>query len=227
MVSVYLHSNISKASSHAAIPSTFHRSGGLVQRDCVIRDTALKSLIDAPRVSFMTLLIMLRSAFNKTSLSVARCCQSILLPSTHSASLSTVSYYPSDVSRKNYDDASQVLTTPSSISSTSLYNNITSLLLSMMIPNNILGGDLTLVTVDKIASKLEEEDDGELEDISTTTLTTTTTTNSIMESLQQTSIIMEEELSLWQISTLKRRKKMMNKHKLRKRKKKLRLRTRK
>ena len=36
-----------------------------------------------------------------------------------------------------------------------------------------------------------------------------------------------EELSVWLISTLKRRKKMMNKHKLRKRKKKMRLKTRK
>ena len=36
-----------------------------------------------------------------------------------------------------------------------------------------------------------------------------------------------QSLSLWLISTLKRRKKMMNKHKLRKRRKKLRLKTRK
>ncbi len=36
-----------------------------------------------------------------------------------------------------------------------------------------------------------------------------------------------ESLSLWQISTLKRRKKMMNKHKLRKRRKKLRLQSKK
>lgn len=36
-----------------------------------------------------------------------------------------------------------------------------------------------------------------------------------------------EELSIWLISTLKRRKKMMNKHKLRKRRKKLRLKSKK
>ena len=35
------------------------------------------------------------------------------------------------------------------------------------------------------------------------------------------------DVSIWLISTLKRRKKMMNKHKLRKRRKKLRLKTRK
>jgi len=52
-----------------------------------------------------------------------------------------------------------------------------------------------------------------------------TTTMMIAETLPDPSPL--SDLSVWLISTLKRRKKMMNKHKLRKRRKKLRLKTRK
>jgi hypothetical protein len=51
------------------------------------------------------------------------------------------------------------------------------------------------------------------------------TTTMIAETLPDPSPL--SDLSVWLISTLKRRKKMMNKHKLRKRRKKLRLKTRK
>jgi hypothetical protein len=48
-----------------------------------------------------------------------------------------------------------------------------------------------------------------------------------ISSLMETTASQLEELSIWLISTLKRRKKMMNKHKLRKRRKKLRLKSKK
>lgn len=50
---------------------------------------------------------------------------------------------------------------------------------------------------------------------------------SAVTSLVDTAASKLQELSLWLISTLKRRKKMMNKHKLRKRRKKLRLKSKK
>ena len=88
-----------------------------------------------------------------------------------------------------------------------------------------LSGDYTLVTMDSIARKLEEGKEGDWEDI---IISTTAPKTTIMESPQEEeSNCLLEELSLWQISTLKRRKKMMNKHKLRKRRKKNRLKTRK
>jgi len=84
-------------------------------------------------------------------------------------------------------------------------------------------GDSALIAVEKYATQLEEkeiEEEGETEkweDIVTT----------IMESPTESSLEEQQSLSIWQISTLKRRKKMMNKHKLRKRRKKMRLKTRK
>ena len=105
-------------------------------------------------------------------------------------------------------------------------------------------GDGTMNTIDGIisASKQHEQKQRQVkdvddqwieknEDITTTTTTTTTDTNA----MQTTTMMMMMEggtrqlldLSIWLISTLKRRKKMMNKHKLRKRRKKLRLKTRK
>ena len=108
--------------------------------------------------------------------------------------------------------------------SSSYINNITSHISNTMMTN--LSGDYTLVTMDSIARNLEEEkEEGDWEDI---IISTTAPKTTVMESPQEEeSDCLLEELSLWQISTLKRRKKMMNKHKLRKRRKKNRLKTRK
>ena len=83
-----------------------------------------------------------------------------------------------------------------------------------MIGGNI-SGDSVLTTVDNTMTQIEKKEDGEWEDITATTLVMEETASAL------------EELSIWQISTLKRRKKMMNKHKLRKRRKKMRLKTKK
>ena len=82
-----------------------------------------------------------------------------------------------------------------------------------MIGGNI-SEDSVLTTVDNTMIQIEKKEDGEWEDITATTLVMEETASAL------------EELSIWQISTLKRRKKMMNKHKLRKRKK-MRLKTKK
>ena len=111
----------------------------------------------------------------------------------------------------------QTLTAPSPVNSwtwsTTPYNAITSYL-SNMIGGNI-SGDSVLTTVDNTMTQIEKKEDGEWEDITATTLVMEETASAL------------EELSIWQISTLKRRKKMMNKHKLRKRRKKMRLKTKK
>ena len=171
---------------------------------------------------------MLR-AINTATLS---CCKNVMLQNSK-ASLSTLSFNPSllncnsndtqsyhlDVSRINAVQSSPIpaalATIPSTLHKT--YKQITSQMSNYL--TTLSSGDLTLVTIDKIARKIDESEDSscwEEDDVSSTL-----------------SIIMEEEstlldeLSIWQISTLKRRKKMMNKHKLRKRKKKMRLKTRK
>ena len=104
-------------------------------------------------------------------------------------------------------------------------------------------GDGTMNTIDRImsASKQHEQkqqqvvkdvDDQWIEKNEDITTTTTTDTNAI-QPVMMMMMMMEGgtrqllDLSIWLISTLKRRKKMMNKHKLRKRRKKLRLKTRK
>eukprot|EP00573_Skeletonema_grethae_P003357 CAMPEP_0201685738 /NCGR_PEP_ID=MMETSP0578-20130828/428_1 /ASSEMBLY_ACC=CAM_ASM_000663 /TAXON_ID=267565 /ORGANISM="Skeletonema grethea, Strain CCMP 1804" /LENGTH=89 /DNA_ID=CAMNT_0048169691 /DNA_START=260 /DNA_END=529 /DNA_ORIENTATION=- len=77
---------------------------------------------------------------------------------------------------------------------------------------NLSGDVTTLVSLHQTQSQIEEENYSSSSDL----------------------VVMKEELgeesplslSVWLISTLKRRKKMMNKHKLRKRRKKLRLKTR-
>lgn len=74
------------------------------------------------------------------------------------------------------------------------------------------------MTVDEVARKLAEEQEGEWDDVPPGAAAV-----QLMEEVEE----LLSELSIWQISTLKRRRKKMNKHKLRKRKKKLRLKTRK
>ena len=74
-----------------------------------------------------------------------------------------------------------------------------------------------LVTIDKYQVNNTEE--GDSEEISTAA--------NHLASLMDKASASLAELSIWLISTLKRRKKMMNKHKLRKRRKKLRLKSKK
>ena len=168
---------------------------------------------------------MLR-AINTTTLS---CCKNIKLQN-NKASLSTLSFNPSlfnyksngtqssyhlDVSRISavQSSPSALTTIPSTLTKT--YKQITSQISNYLIAT-LSSGDLTLVTIDNIERKIDEiEENVCWEDVSSTPL--------IM--MEESSTL--DELSIWQISTLKRRKKMMNKHKLRKRKKKMRLKTRK
>ncbi|KAL7517534.1 hypothetical protein ACHAWX_002453 [Stephanocyclus meneghinianus] len=80
-----------------------------------------------------------------------------------------------------------------------------------------LTGNGVLVTIDYYQVNNKEEEDSE--DISTA--------GNHVASLMDKASASLSELSIWLISTLKRRKKMMNKHKLRKRRKKLRLKSKK
>ena len=178
---------------------------------------------------------MIRSAINK---SAKRCTQNNIL--NNKATLSTLSFHPSSLFNNVQSDSTTTVNDMSTSTSwfanmstkqlplilntaSSYINNITSHFSNTMMTN--LSGDYTLVTMDSIARKLEEEkEEGDWEDI----IIATTPKTTIMESPQEEeSNCLLEELSLWQISTLKRRKKMMNKHKLRKRRKKNRLKTRK
>lgn len=172
---------------------------------------------------------MIRSAISK---SAKRFTLNNIL--NNKATLSTLSFHPSLFNNTEKDSTTvkdtststpwfaNVSTTqlPLILNASSYINNIASHFSNTM---TNLSGDYTLVTMDSIARKLEEEKEGDWEDIIIATPTKTT----IMESPQEESNCLLEELSLWQISTLKRRKKMMNKHKLRKRRKKNRLKTRK
>mmetsp|Transcript_17972 Transcript_17972/g.32502 ORF Transcript_17972/g.32502 Transcript_17972/m.32502 type:complete len:182 (-) Transcript_17972:29-574(-) len=84
----------------------------------------------------------------------------------------------------------------------------------------LYGNSVLAMMVDVMAvkqSEREQEGEREEEDSRWEDIVTQITDESASPS---------EDLSIWQISTLKRRKKMMNKHKLRKRKKKMRLKTR-
>ena len=165
---------------------------------------------------------MLR-AINTTTFS---CCKNILLQNSK-ASLSTLSFNPLfncdangtqsyhlDVSRISavQSPPSALTTIPSTLHKT--YKQITSQISNYLIAT-LSFGDFTLVTIDNMARKIDEVEGNKCwEDVSSTPL------------MEEESTLLDE-LSIWQISTLKRRKKMMNKHKLRKRKKKMRLKTRK
>ena len=129
----------------------------------------------------------------------------------------TQSYHNLDVTRINavLSPPSPLITIPSTL--TKIYKQITSQISNYLIAT--LSRDLTLVTMDNMnmVRKIDEAEGNSWEDISSSTPLI------IME--EESTLL--DELSIWQISTLKRRKKMMNKHKLRKRKKKMRLKTRK
>jgi hypothetical protein len=116
--------------------------------------------------------------------------------------------------------------------------NISQQLLKSTIIAKFTGGDITSIM--NTIMQVEEKNDGQWieknEDscCCSTTTSTTATANEIQTTTTTTMMMMMEggtrqllDLSIWLISTLKRRKKMMNKHKLRKRRKKLRLKTRK
>ena len=87
-------------------------------------------------------------------------------------------------------------------------------------------GDTTVVIVDRTVDQyaLESSEEWEVIPTPSSALSATSSMSTIASPMAQDVL---ESLSLWQISTLKRRKKMMNKHKLQKRRKKLRLKTRK
>eukprot|EP00578_Thalassiosira_sp_NH16_P010109 CAMPEP_0181122492 /NCGR_PEP_ID=MMETSP1071-20121207/25346_1 /TAXON_ID=35127 /ORGANISM="Thalassiosira sp., Strain NH16" /LENGTH=141 /DNA_ID=CAMNT_0023207473 /DNA_START=288 /DNA_END=713 /DNA_ORIENTATION=+ len=140
---------------------------------------------------------------------------------TSSLSLSTVSFHPTTLLSNDDDARDAPIAAMMSATNTAPYKhyNILSSYLSNAIANLIFGEPTVLVTMDGIARRLEEdaEGEGQWEEITATPATTA------MGSADD----LTEQLSLWQISTLKRRKKMMNKHKLRKRRKRLRLKTRK
>mmetsp|Transcript_9394 Transcript_9394/g.14097 ORF Transcript_9394/g.14097 Transcript_9394/m.14097 type:complete len:111 (-) Transcript_9394:221-553(-) len=100
--------------------------------------------------------------------------------------------------------------TPVASTSDSFATNIQSTICNLVAN---LSGDATLVSLEQTQSQIEENKLGG-------------------DASSDLFVLKEEEesplsLSVWLISTLKRRKKMMNKHKLRKRRKKLRLKTRK
>ena len=177
---------------------------------------------------------MIRSAIRQ---SAKRCTQKNIV-GNNKATLSTLSFHPSSLLNNINNDSTTIVNDTSAstpwfvkvvsttqfplilnTTSSSCINNMKSHFSNTM---TSLSGDYTLLTMDSVARKLEEEKEGDWEDIIITT--TTPKTTPIME---EESNCLLEELSLWQISTLKRRKKMMNKHKLRKRRKKNRLKTRK
>jgi hypothetical protein len=118
--------------------------------------------------------------------------------------------------------SAQSLLTGSSTWTPSIVSDIKSLLSNFA---SNLSGNGVLITMDSydVSRSNEKTYEEEWEDLPNTS-------SQIASSLMDTTSTNGDLLSgfsLWQISTLKRRKKMMNKHKLRKRRKKLRLKTRK
>mmetsp|Transcript_53453 Transcript_53453/g.113537 ORF Transcript_53453/g.113537 Transcript_53453/m.113537 type:complete len:169 (+) Transcript_53453:111-617(+) len=80
-----------------------------------------------------------------------------------------------------------------------------------------LSGESALAAVERTLERMEGEEGRRWEDV----------VEAIKTTAEDAPAGGSDDLSIWQISTLKRRKKMMNKHKLRKRRKKNRLKTRK
>ena len=137
---------------------------------------------------------------------------------------------------------------PPRVIGTVLYNYaciISSRLLPSAIIAKFTGDGTTMNTIDILISSSEQQQQQQVRDVddqwieknedNSTTTTTTTDTNATQATTMMMMMMMMEggtrgqllDLSIWLISTLKRRKKMMNKHKLRKRRKRLRLKTRK
>jgi len=154
-------------------------------------------------------IIMLRSAINNATL-MAAARRSLAPSSAAKASLSTLSFHSSSIDDM-YRNSGNHTYTPVASTSDSFATNIQSTICNLVAN---LSGDATLVSLEQTQSQIEENKWGG-------------------DASSDLFVLKEEEeesplsLSVWLISTLKRRKKMMNKHKLRKRRKKLRLKTRK
>mmetsp|Transcript_13190 Transcript_13190/g.23589 ORF Transcript_13190/g.23589 Transcript_13190/m.23589 type:complete len:163 (-) Transcript_13190:129-617(-) len=155
--------------------------------------------------------LLLRSAVNRVVVAAARQKHSF-----RKSALSTLSYHPSQFHDGDDDVSSRLRTAPLAkyaVPTTTMYDYITSNLSNMM-TTTLYGNSALSMVVDVTVkqSEQDEEEDSCWEDI-------------VTQKTDESSSPLED-LSIWQISTLKRRKKMMNKHKLRKRKKKMRLKTR-
>mmetsp|Transcript_22485 Transcript_22485/g.45277 ORF Transcript_22485/g.45277 Transcript_22485/m.45277 type:complete len:153 (+) Transcript_22485:196-654(+) len=152
---------------------------------------------------------MLRSAINNATL-MAAARRSLAPSSAAKASLSTLSFNSSSIDDMCRNSGNHTYT-PVASTSDSFATNIIQSTICNLVAN--LSGDATLVSLEQTQSQIEENKWGG-------------------DASLDLFVLKEEEesllsLSVWLISTLKRRKKMMNKHKLRKRRKKLRLKTRK
>mmetsp|Transcript_10563 Transcript_10563/g.15103 ORF Transcript_10563/g.15103 Transcript_10563/m.15103 type:complete len:155 (+) Transcript_10563:158-622(+) len=152
---------------------------------------------------------MLRSAINNATLMAAA--RRSLAPSPAAkASLSTLSLNLSSADDICEDISNHTYKQVALTNNDSFTNNMKSSICNLFA--NLSGDVTTLVSLHQTQSQIEEENYSSSSDL----------------------VVMKEELgeesplslSVWLISTLKRRKKMMNKHKLRKRRKKLRLKTR-
>jgi len=152
---------------------------------------------------------MLRSAINNSALMAVAGRTSLAPSSVVKSSLSKISCNISSMGDicRNVDSNISTPVIFASDNNSFTINNIKSSLCNLIA---YLSGDVTLISLDQKLSQNEEEMGGDITNLS------------VLEE-EETS----QSLSLWLISTLKRRKKMMNKHKLRKRRKKLRMRTRK
>lgn len=156
---------------------------------------------------------MLRSTINNATLMAAA--RRSLAPSSaaNKASLSTLSFNLSSVDDTCEDISNQTYKQVAFTNNDSVTKNIQSSLCNLFA--SLSGDATTLVSLHQTQSQIEEENywGG----------VTSSSDLVVMKEEEEESPL---SLSVWLISTLKRRKKMMNKHKLRKRRKKLRLKTR-
>lgn len=152
---------------------------------------------------------MLRSAINNATL-MAAARRSLAPSSAAKASLSTLSFNSSSIDDMCRNSGNHTYT-PVASTSDSFATNIIQSTICNLVAN--LSGDATLVSLEQTQSQIEENK-----------LVGDASSNLFVLKGEEESLL---SLSVWLISTLKRRKKMMNKHKLRKRRKKLRLKTRK
>ncbi|KAL7492936.1 hypothetical protein ACHAWT_002045 [Skeletonema menzelii] len=136
--------------------------------------------------------------------------RSLVPSSAAKAPLSTLSFNSSFIGDACEDRSNRTYKQAASTTD-SIATNIKSSICNMFA--NLIG-DAALVSLHQTQSQIQEENLG---------LTTTSSDLFVMKEEEELPL----SLSVWLISTLKRRKKMMNKHKLRKRRKKLRLKTRK
>mmetsp|Transcript_28082 Transcript_28082/g.44182 ORF Transcript_28082/g.44182 Transcript_28082/m.44182 type:complete len:167 (+) Transcript_28082:165-665(+) len=164
---------------------------------------------------------MLRSTIINNAALLAAARRS-LAPSSaaNKASLSTLSFHLSSVDDTCEDSSNhtykQVAFTNNNDSVTT-NNNMKSSICNYLVA--ILSGDATaLVSLHQTQSQIIEEENNWGGVMSSTDL--------VVRKEEEEDEESPLSLSVWLISTLKRRKKMMNKHKLRKRRKKLRLKTR-